>query len=355
MARLTPFEPGEKEIDYEKLIKEFGTKPISGIKNLPDLKAFRKGIVFSHRDFDKYLDAIKKKKKVSILTGFNASGSIHLGHKRTFDVVIDLQKKYKIPVYIPISDDESYVFRKIKDQKEGLKNAKLIAKQMIALGFDRKITKIFIHQQYTKIYNLAIKLSRPTLSEVKAIYGFNDSTNTGAMFYPIIQAADILLPQELLGKHHTVVPIGIDQDPHVRLSRDIAEKFGYIKPSTIHTKYLPGLRGGKMSVSIPGSTIFLNDNPEKAAKKIMNALTGGRETVEEQRKLGGRPDKCVVFDYHEMFLNEKELEKIKKDCLAGKLMCGQCKKILAKNVKKYLKGFQARVKKVKIEKYLIRD
>ncbi len=287
MAKLTPFEAGGKEIDYEKLIKEFGTKPISSIKNLPNLKAFKKGIVFSHRDFDKYLDAIRKKKKVSILTGFNASGSIHLGHKRTFDVVIDLQKKYKIPVYIPISDDESYVFRKIKDQKEGLKNARLIAKQMIALGFDKKLTKMYIHQEYTEIYNLAIKLSRPTLSEIKAIYGFSNSTNSGALFYPIIQAADIFLPQELLGKHHTLVPVGIDQDPHVRLSRDIAEKFGYIKPATINTKYLQGLKGGKMSVSVPGNSISLDEKPDKAVKYIMNALTGGRETIVEQKKLGG--------------------------------------------------------------------
>ena len=144
--------------NYDKLIKEFGTKPISTVKNLPDYYTFNKGIVFSHRDFDKFMDAIKNK-KVSILTGFNASGSIHLGHKRTFDTVIFLQKKYKIPVYIPISDDESYVFRKIKDQKQGLKNAKLIAKQMIALGFDKELTKIYIHQDYTKIYNLPIDLN----------------------------------------------------------------------------------------------------------------------------------------------------------------------------------------------------
>jgi tryptophanyl-tRNA synthetase len=339
--------------NYDKLIKEFGTKPISSVKNLPRYYTFDKEIVFSHRDFDKFMNAVKNKKKVSILTGFNASGSIHLGHKRTFDTVIFLQKKYKIPVYIPISDDESYVFRKIKDQKEGLKNAKLIAKQMIALGFDKKLTKIFIHQDYTKIYNLAIKLSRPTLSELKAIYGFNDSTNAGTMFYPVIQAADILFPQELIGNHMTVVPIGIDQDPHMRLSRDLASRLGYMKPAAIHLKYLPGLRGSKMSTTKPETGIFLDDKPDKTVKKVMNALTGGRETIAEQKKLGGEPDKCVVFDYHDMFLNEKELTKIKKNCLAGRLMCGDCKKILAKNVKNYLKDFQAKVKKVKVEKYLM--
>lgn len=341
--------------DYSKLTRDFGTQDISTMKNLPDYYTFKKGIVFSHRDFDKFMDAVRGKKKVSILTGFNASGSIHLGHKRTFDTVLFLQKKYKIPVYIPISDDESYVFKKVKNQKQGLENAKLIAKQVVALGFDRRLTKIFIHQEYTKIYNLAIKLSKPTLSELKAIYGFDDSTNTGIMFYPIIQAADILFPQELSGNHMTLVPVGIDQDTHVRLSRDIASRLDYIKPAAIHLKYLAGLRGGKMSTSVePGNSIFLNDNPEKAAKKIMNALTGGRDTIEEQKKFGGNPGKCVVFDYHEMFLKEKDLEKIRKNCLAGKLMCGDCKKMLAKNIKKYLKDFQKKVKKAKVNGLMLK-
>lgn len=363
MARLTPFDAGEEEIDYEKLIKEFGTQPISTVnaKELNDINGFRNGIVFSHRDFDKFLAAIKRKEDVAILTGINASGSLHLGHKLTFDIVRDLQKKFNIPVFIPISDDESYVCDKIKDQKEGLKNSKLIASQMIALGFDMKMTKIFIHQQYTKIYNLAVKLSRgATLSTIKAIYGFDDSTNAGLMFYPCIQAADILLPEleGFGGKKPVLVPIGIDQDPHVRLSRDLAEKFGYVKPSTIHVKYLSGLRGGKMSKSREGSTIFLDEKPEIAAKYCMNALTGGQATIEEQKKLGGNPEKCVVFEYlSAMFYDDRQIEQLKERCKSGKIMCGECKKILADNIKKFLTDFQANVKKAEgqVDKHLIKD
>jgi len=363
--RLTPFEPGSIEIDYNKLIKEFGTRPISEIEQLPDTYGFKQGLVedlkeglvFSHRDFDKFLDDLKNKRKVSILTGFNASGSIHLGHYITFRIVLDLQKRYKIPVYIPISDDESYVSMKVENQKDGLKNAKLIISQIIAMGFDPKLTKIFVHQLYTKIYNLAIKLStKATLSAVKAIYGFNDSTNTGLMFYPIIQAADILLPQELLGKHRTLVPIGIDQDPHIRLARDIAEKFGYEKPATIHIKYVPGLKGGKMSKSLPGSAIFLDEKPEQAAKYIMNALTGGRDTAEEQRKLGGNVNRCVVCNYHHYFSEGKELEKLINDEKSGKTLCGDSKKILANKVKKFLVEFQAKVVKAEkeVDKFLLK-
>ena len=349
--RLNPFETNDDEkIDYDKLIKEFGTNPISTVKNLPKgIRAFDKGIVFSHRDFDLFMKDVEAKKDVAILTGFNASGSIHLGHKQTFDAVIELQKKYKLPVYIPISDDESYVFEKVENQEAGLKNARLIAAQMIALGFDMKLTKMFIHQEYTDIYNLAIKLSRKcTMSTIKAIYGFDDSTNSGKLFYPIIQAADILFPQldRFGGKKSVLVPIGIDQDPHMRLARDLAAKFDMVKPSAIHMKYLSSLRGGpKMSKSIPGSAIFLNEDPKTAAKYCMNALTGGRETVEEQKKFGGEPQRCIVYEYLKTFFDDdkESIERFKK-CKGGKLMCGECKKVLAEAVEKYLQDFQAKVK-----------
>ena len=363
--KLTPFEAGGLELDYQALIEQFGTDPIANVKNLPDtygfqkgfVKDLREGLVYSHRDFDKFMDDVIHKRKVSILSGLNASSSMHLGHYVTFKIVLDLQKKYNIHVFIPLSDDESYVTKKIEDQKQGLKNAKLIASQLIALGFDQKLTKMFIHQDYTKIYNLAIKLStKATLSTVKAIYGFDDSTNTGLMFYPIIQAADILFPQEVLGPHRTLVPIGIDQDPHVRLTRDIAEKFGFVKPATIHVKYVPGLKGGKMSKSLAGSAIFLDEKPETAAKLVMSALTGGKDTAEEQKRLGGDVDKCVVCNYHHYFLEGKELEKVIMDEKLGKSLCGDSKKILANNVKEFLIDFQAKVKKAEklLDKFLLK-
>jgi len=221
------------------------------------------------------------------------------------------------------------------------------------------LTKFFIHQDYTKIYNLAIKLSsKYTLSAIKAIYGFKDDTNPGLMFYPVIQAADILLPQELEGKMFTVTPIGIDQDPHIRLARDIAEKFGYFKPTTFHMKYILGLRGGKMSKSKPGSALFLDEKPEVAAKYVMNTLTGGRNTVEEQRKLGGEYEKCIVAKYLAMhFENDKEMTERKKKCLGGKLLCGECKDNLSCSIKKFLTEFQAKVAKAEkqIDKNLIKN
>ena len=111
-----------KEIlaDNEKLIKKFGAKRISSLKHLPDFYTFTKGLIYSHRDFDKFFRALKKGEKCAIVSGFNASGTIHLGHKAVFDTNLYFQREFDIPVFIPISDDESYVAGKIETQEEAL-------------------------------------------------------------------------------------------------------------------------------------------------------------------------------------------------------------------------------------------
>jgi tryptophanyl-tRNA synthetase len=359
MTHIDPFDVSEEEIDYSKLIKEFGTQPISTVRELPDYKAFRRGFVISHRDFDKFIAAAKAKKPVSILTGVNGSGSLHFGHKWTLDIVIALQKHFDIPVILTISDDEAFVTGKVKDQAEALKNSRLIAAQLVALGFDMSKTKILIHQQYTDIYNLAFKLSTHcTLSEIKAIYGFDMSRNPGMWFYPLVQAADILLPQERDGPHHVLVPIAIDQDPHLRLARDIADKIGYVKPAVIHTRFLRSLKGGSKMSKSKGGAIFLDEKPEVAVKLCNQMLTGGQATVEEQRRLGGDPEKSVVIEYlgAHFIDDDKELEKLKSDYRAGKLLDGEVKKMLADKVKAYLTDFQARVKAAEkdLDKYLMK-
>ncbi len=111
-----------------------------------------------------------------------------------------------------------------------------------------------------------------------------------------------------------------------------------------------------MSASKPGSAIFLDQNPKKAAKYSMNAFTGGRDTIAEQKKSGGKHDICVAFEYLDLFLSRKEIGDLKKNCKSGKLSCGKCKQILAKSIEKYLRNFQRKVKKElkTIDKYLMK-
>ncbi|MBS3112848.1 tryptophan--tRNA ligase [Candidatus Woesearchaeota archaeon] len=347
-------------LDNEKLVKNFGARPISEIAILPDFYTFKKGLVYSHRDFDKFMAALNNGEKCAIVSGFNPSGTIHLGHKVVFDTNLFFQKKYGVSVFIPISDDESYIVGKVKDQKQGLEFAMQLAKELLAYGFDSKKTYFIIDQVYTNIYNLAIKLCpKVTLSEIKASYGYGPEDNPGMYFYPVIQSAHILLPIESFGFKQVLVPIGPDEDPHIRVCRDIAARASYNKPAILHMKFMPGLTGDKMSASKPNTAIFLNE-PEKSIRiKVNKAFSGGKETVDEHRKNGGNPEidiPCIYLTNY--FYDEKQSKKLVEDYKKGKLLSGEVKKLLADELIIMTTEFQTRIKKVtdkQLEKVILKN
>ena len=345
--------------DNEKLVKEFGASPLSTLKEMPDFYTFKKKLIYSHRDFDKFYKALKKGEKCAILSGFNASGTIHLGHKAVFDTNLYFQKEFGIPVFIPISDDESYVAGKVKDQKEALRYSIELAKELIAYGFDPKKTYFIIDQIYTNIYNLAIKLSKKiNLSEIKATYGYKNEENIGLHFYPAIQSAHILFPQEKFGIKNVLVPIGPDEDAHIRICRDVAPLMGYEKPSILHLAFMPGVDGEKMSKS-KNNAIFIKDDSKSIIKKIGGAFSGGQKTVEEHRKLGGNPDVDVACQYlSKFFMDEKEGKKLFEDYKSGKLLSGEIKKMLSDKLVDFTSNFQKNLKKVKeedVEKSILKN
>lgn len=332
----------------EKLVKEFGASRVSELKEVPDFYTFKKGLIYSHRDFDKFYKAIKKGEKCAIVSGFNASGTIHLGHKVVFDTNLYFQKTFGIPIFIPISDDESYVAGKVKDQKEALQYSLALAKELLAYGFDAHKTYFIIDQIYTNIYNLAIKLSKKiNYSEIKATYGYKPEENIGLHFYPAVQSAHILFPQEKFGIKNVLVPIGPDEDAHIRICRDVAPLFGYEKPSILHLAFMPGVDGEKMSKS-RNNAIFLKDDAKTIIKKVGGAFSGGQKTVEEHRKLGGNPDVDIACQYlSKFFLDEKEAKKIFDNYRKGKILSGEAKKMLSDNLVKFASEFQNSLKKVK--------
>lgn len=334
--------------DNEKLVTEFGAKRISEIKELPDFYAFQKNLIYSHRDFDKFLNALRRGEKCAIVSGLNASGTLHMGHKIVFDTNLYFQKKFGIPVFIPISDDESYVAGKIESQEKALEYSKKLAKELIAYGFDPKKTYFIIDQIYTNIYNLAIKLSKKVnYSEIKATYGYKPKDNIGLHFYPAVQSAHILLPQEKFGIKNVLVPIGPDEDAHFRICRDIASRLKYHKPSAIHFSFIPGLDGKKMSKS-KNNAIFLSDNKKTIIKKINKAFSGGRETLEEHRKKGGNPDIDMAYRYLDYyFLTDKESKKVSEDYRAGKILSGEMKKKLSEKLIAFIEDFQKNLRNVK--------
>jgi len=334
--------------DNKDLIKNFGATPIDKLSETPDHPAFTNGIVASHRDFDKFFKELKKGEKCAILSGLNASGTLHIGHKAVFDINLFFQKKYNIPVYIPISDDESYVAGKVKTQEEALENSKRLAKELIAYGFDPKNTFFIIDQVYTNIYNLAIKLSKSVnYSEIKATYGYKPDNNIGLHFYPAVQSAHILFPQDQYKIPNVLVPIGPDEDAHIRISRDIAARQGYKKPAILHSNFLPGIDGGKMSTSRPNTAIFLSDDEKTIRKKISKAFSGGKETIEEHRKLGGDPEVDISCIYLKaLFLDKDEYQEVEDKYKSGEYLTKDVKQIFADKAVEFVKQFQDNLKKL---------
>jgi tryptophanyl-tRNA synthetase len=334
-------------LDYDKLVNHFGIGKISDI--LKDIKnpqkLMKRGVVFGHREFDEINKLINQNKEFAVVTGMMPSGQMHIGHKMVVDQIKWYQEKGAM-LSLPIADLESYAARAMSFEM-----AKEIAvdeylTNWIALGLDleRDNVNVYLQSQNPELQKLAFRAANKTnFSQLKSIYGFTPSTNIAHIQSPLMQVADILLPQteEFGGPKKVVVPVGIDQDPHIRLTRDIAhklnEELGFLTPASTYHRFLTGLSGDKMSSSKPATAIYLNEDSKTAAKKVKSAKTGGRESLKEQQELGGEVDKCVVYEmllYHLMD-DEKELENIRSSCLNGTLRCGDCKVLASELMEKF--------------------
>jgi tryptophanyl-tRNA synthetase len=364
MTKIT-IDSVEGDINYEQTMKEFGIEPIgSYLKKLESHHElplmYRRDMVIGHRDFGHIYNAIEHKKKFAVLTGVNPSGSLHLGNLMFLQQALFFQK-LGAEVFIPVSNDETYVFKKSDSIEKATENAmEKVIPDIIALGFEEKKTKIFISTKTPRAYELATRLStKTTFSTLKAIFGFNNETNPGQIFYTVMQSSHILFPQleEFGGPKPVVVPIGIDQDPYMRLVRDMAEKIGMEKPSSTYHKFLIGLQGGKMSGSKPDTCIYLSDSPEAARKKIMKAFSGGAGSLEDHRKHGGNPEIDVACQYLYCMFEEddKKAHSLLEDYRKGSLTSGDVKKMLAEKVEKFLDDHHKKSEKAKdrMDKYLI--
>ena len=355
---VTPWEVTGK-IDYDKLIREFGTQPLTPEildtirKHTGELHPqLARRIFFSHRDLDWILQRYEAGEKFVLYTGRGPSGPVHIGHLVPWIFTKYLQDKFGAKLYFQITDDERFLQHDEFSMSEPAKWAFENALDLIALGFDPKKTRIILDtKNMDALYSLAIKIAKHvTFSTAKAVFGFRESTNIGMVFYPAIQAVPAFLESQLVGHNvPCLIPAAIDQDPYWRITRDVAPKLGFYKPAQIHCRFVPGLgRGGKMSASMPETAIFTIDTPQQAKKKVMNAFTGGRSTIEEQKRLGANPDICSVFAYdYFLFMNDKETEDLRYNCLAGNIMCGECKLTLAERVGQFLIEHQAKREKAK--------
>ena len=353
------------DINYKKLVEQFGISPM---KKLPSVfnecVLFRRGVVFAHRDIQKILDAIKNKKKFIMMTGLMPTGKFHIGHMLVAQQFIFYQK-LGAKVYIAVADLEAYNAR-----GQSLEESRRIALEeylpnYVALGLDLKKAEIYFQSERSKdasksnsYYRLQNLLARhSSFAEFKAVYG---EISPGKMVSSLLQASDMLHLQlkEFEGSCPIIVPVGIDQDPHLRLARDLLKRFNYYSKdklnqlSSSYHLFIPGLSGGKMSSSVPNSFIALTDSEKEVKNKINKyAFSGGRATLEEHRKKGGNPDIDVSFQYLKFFFeqDDKKLKEIEEKYRKGEMLTGELKKYTIEKINSFLEQHQRKLEKARKE------
>jgi tryptophanyl-tRNA synthetase len=394
--------------DIEKIFGDFGIDPIAPVlQELPEVPDFmRRNIVLGHRDYPAIAAAIRNKTPFHILTGFMPSGHPHLGHLMVMkEVIWHLQQGGN--GYVTIADREAHAVRGMSWEKCREYGREYLA-GLYALGFEGQT---YFQSKNDRLKDLAFEAAtKVNLSELTAIYGFGPETDLAHAESVITQVADILYPQIDREPAPTLVPVGIDQDPHIRLTRGVAHKlrmftveeldgyisvrsknapdraldavkqafphvkkyeghvdikgagyaevsaevrsierahggFGFYTPSSTYHIFMPGLTGGKMSSSLPESIISFYETEAVVRKKVMSGITGGRMTLEEQKRLGGEPEKCSLYllNLFHMVTDDAVLAEIRRECTAGEITCGQCKRDTAERVILFLKDFREKM------------
>lgn len=360
---VTPWEvSGElNEEAYKRLVEKFGADLISE-RLLERIKKAANGnlhpflkrkIFFAHRELNFVLDDYENKRPFYLYTGRGPSGKMHIGHLLPFTFTLWLQKTFNVHLLIQLTDDEKFLVKdESKKEIESFTTRNVI--DILSLGFDPKKTHIITdYKQAKTLYYYATDVAKHiTSSTIKAVFGVTDSDNIGKLFFPSMQIVPSFLLSAITGKKmRCLIPYAIDQDPYFRVARDVLPKLGYYKPSSIMSKFLPALQGNlaKMSSSKQESAIFLDDAKEVVRKKLMRyAFSGGKDTVEEQRKYGANPD--IDFSFTEYsFLEEDQakVDKIYADYKSGRILSGEMKAIAAEKISSFLEELNGRRENIK--------
>jgi tryptophanyl-tRNA synthetase len=170
----------------------------------------------------------------------------------------------------------------------------------------------------------------PTYKEQIAQVSNKDLSNFGFLGYPVLQAADIIMYKPY------GVPVGVDQAPHVEITREIARRFNYFygnifpEPEVIltETPKILGIDRRKMSKSYDNA-IFLSEAPEQIRTKVSQMITDPQRA---RRSDPGDPKVCNVFAFHRMYTPASEVKEIDRDCRQAKIGCVECKKKMAQNL-----------------------
>ncbi len=304
------------------------------------------GQVVGSRDADLFMQALEDGQRCKVIATMSTEGPMHLGEMALGNLLL---------YFNSLGAEVSLGFHGDPNSRETARaNATERLLTLAAAGLDLHQTDANMELERPAVVETAFKLGEAIpLSTLNSALGLRLSTSVTDTFLPLLRLASILHVQqpEMAGPCRTLVIDSIGGDVYVRMARNIAEKFGFIKPSALYLRPMRGLTtyddpstGSAVDVmtnAVPQGRIAYNDTTEDVRRRILRAYTGGRQTLTEQRELGGNPDPrvCSVSSLHAFHatLEPGAYTELQERCRSGKLTCGECKAAATDNILEHLK------------------
>ena len=274
----------------------------------------------------------------TIVSGMRPTGRLHLGHLHgALKNWIRLQENFRC--YFFVADWHALTTDYASPQGIHQSTMEMIM-DWLSVGLDPARSVIFrqsrvgehaeLHLLFSMVTPVPWLERNPTYKEqIKELTG-KDLSTYGFLGYPVLQAADITIYKA------NKVPVGVDQAPHVELTREIVRRFNQIyrpifpEPEVLltETQKLPGLDGRKMSKSY-NNAVFLSDTPEQIDQKLSRMMT---DPARVKRTDPGEPEKCPAFQLHKIYCTPEEIESVSTGCRTAGIGCLECKKVMIKRV-----------------------
>ncbi|MCY3691799.1 MAG: hypothetical protein OXH30_07345 [Chloroflexi bacterium] len=306
------------------------------------------GQIVGSRDADLFMQALADGQRCRVIAAMATDGPMHLGHGALGNLLIYFQS---------MGAEISLGFRDESGSREQARQTMCDRLLSLAVnGLDLERADAYLQLDRSAVVETAFALGEATpLSVLNSALGLRLSSSATDTFLPLLRLADILHVQqpELGGPCRTLVIDGIGGDVYVRMARNVAEGFGFVKPSALYLRMMRNLTtyddpatGSAVEVmtnAVPQGRIAYDDAVDDIRRRIGRAYTGGRRTLEEQRKLGGNPDPrvCSVSSLHAFHCTPDgdAYAALRERCRSGDLLCGECK---ASAVDKLLEYFEQR-------------
>jgi len=274
-----------------------------------------------------------------ILSGMQPSGQLHLGNYHgALKNWIAMQDDFDCFFFIA----DLHSLTTLYENPQLLKKYSFeVAVDWLSSGLDPEKCTLFVQSKIPEHAELHLILSmmvpvpwlerNPTYKEKQDEIKSVDMSSYGFLGYPVLQTADIVLYKA------NAVPVGIDQVPHLELSREIIRRFNKLYKKKVFVEpeakisdvpKLNGIDGRKMSKSY-NNAIFLSDSEKDIIKKVKGMLT---DPARGRRDDPGNPDACNLFPMHKIYSPKEEQDEIISACKKAEIGCGDCKIKLADNL-----------------------